>query len=373
MRICFIEDTMLRGGTQIWVTEAVKTFTDMGETVNVIAPKNSFTAEKSKENGANIFTYDWEEIAQNKNRHMVSWIKGIAASDVAICTVHPPRNNFHCSIFAAECIKEAGTQTVLVPKTGTIVPEYLREFYLPDPAINTRILTITEFTKRYLVEHYGIPKKKIELIYQGTEVNRFTSTPETAIEAKKRYPLTDNAEPILGSVGALEERKGQHILLQAIKELSEDTMPNIHAMIVGEGPSEEYLRNLVRVLSIEKYVSFFPFTTEPNYIFERLDILTMPSLYKEGMPNVLLEAMSMKLPCIATNIAGIPEVVKDDYNGFIINPDSVEELKNAIIKLWSDKNKCQKFGNNARKLMVKQFCKKEQFVEFLNFFKSIVN
>jgi glycosyltransferase involved in cell wall biosynthesis len=372
MRIGFIEDTKLRGGTQIWVTEAAKIFIQNGEEVNIIAPENSYVANKCKKYGANIYTYNWDDIPNDKNKYMDNWIEGLKNSDVAICTVHPPRDNFHCSIYAAECIKEAKLNTILIPKTGTIVPEYLREFYCPEPTVKTKVISITNFTKKYLIDHYKLPADMVKLIYQGTEVDRFTSTEATKKEAVNRYPLPDNAGPILGSVGSFEERKGQIILLEAVKKLAESTMPNVHALLVGEGPDEEMLKAKTKELGIEANVSFFPFTDEPNYIFERLDILTLPSLYKEGLPNVLLEAMSMNLPCISTDIAGIPEIIYNDENGYLIKPGSTNALIDAIEKLWTNKNNCIKMGKNARKLMEDKFDKKHQFLEFLNYFRSLV-
>jgi len=69
MRIGFIEDTKLRGGTQIWVTEATKIFINRGEEVNIIAPEGSYVANKCKSYGANIYTYDWNDIPSNKEKY----------------------------------------------------------------------------------------------------------------------------------------------------------------------------------------------------------------------------------------------------------------------------------------------------------------
>lgn len=372
MRIGFIEDTPLHGGTQIWVVEATKIFINKGEEVTVIAPENSYVANECDKAGAKIFTYNWEDIPSNKEKYKAAWIEGLKNSDVAVCTVHPPRDGFHCSLFGAECIKEAGLETILIPKTGTIVPEYKREFYLPDPEINSKVITITGFTRDYLISDYKIPAEMVELIYQGTEVDRFTSTKETKLEAVKRYPLPENAGPILGSVGSFEERKGQTVLLEAVKQLSEGSLPNVHAMLVGDGPDEEMLKEKVKEMNLGKNVSFFPFTSEPNYIFERLDILTLPSLYKEGLPNVLLEAMSMNLPCIASKMAGISEIIFNGKTGYLVTPGKVVELVKAVEKLWSDKEQCVEMGRNSRKLMKEKMDKKNQFNEFLNYFKSLV-
>lgn len=372
MNIGFIEDTHLRGGTQIWVTEATEKFIKAGEDVSIIAPKESFVAKKCKSLGAEIFTYDWDDIVINPEKYENNWKMGLNKMDVAVCTIHPPRGNFHCSVFAGKCLKNAELNTILIPKTGTIVPEYKREFYIPNESINLKIISITDFTRKYLIEKYKIPSELVELIYQGTEVDRFSSTDETKNEAFKRYQLPENAEPILASVGSFEERKGQVILLEAVKKLIDSgSLPKTHVMFVGEGPDEEMLKAKTTELKLENHVSFFPFTNEPNFIFDRINILTLPSLYKEGLPNVLLEAMSMGIPVISSKMAGVPEIVTNGKTGYMVNPGDVDELSQAIIKMWSDKLLYKEMGVNARKLMIEKFDKKNQFEEFRKFFKKV--
>jgi glycosyltransferase involved in cell wall biosynthesis len=373
MHIGFIEDTPLRGGTQIWVTEAVKKFVEAGEDVSVIAPEGTFVAEKCASAGANVSTYDFEDIPANPDKYKDIWIKGLAPCDVAVTTVHPPRNGFHCVGYGAECIKNAGLKTIMIPKTGSIVPWYKREYYMPDPDVATQVISITDFTRRYLEDVYKIPSDKISLIYQGTEVDRFTSSEDSKAEALKRYPLKPNSYPVLGSIGAMENRKGQIVILQAVKLLlAADKLPDIHVMFVGEGPDEEMLKAVTKVYGIEDHVSFFPFTHEPNYVFDRIDILAFPSFYKEGLPNVLLEAMSMKVPVISTDLAGIPEVVVDGETGFLTDIGNVEQFAEAVEKITKNHGTCIEMGKNARILMESKMNKKYQFDAFLKFFHQLI-
>lgn len=371
MHIGFIEDTPLHGGTQIWVTEATRRFIEDGEEVSVLAPTGSWVAEKCAAVGARVVTYDFNKVVSQNDEFKRIWIQGLAPCDVAVTTVHPPRDGFHCSVFGGKCIKAGGLKTVLIPKTGTIVPEYKREFYLPEPDINSAVISITNFTREYLIEHYKIPAGMVHLIYQGTEVDRFTSTEDTVREAFKRYPLPENAGPVLGSVGSFEERKGQIILLEAIRDLTANGVPHAHAMLVGDGPDEAMLKAKVKEMGIEQHVTFFPFTSEPNYVFDRIDILTLPSLYKEGLPNVILEAMSMRLPVIASRMAGIPEVVFDGKTGYMTEPGSVSQFVEAVRKIWQDKAACRTMGDNARKLMEEKMDKSRQFEAFREFFHKV--
>ncbi len=368
MNIGFIEDTPLRGGTQIWVTEATQYFLNKGENVILLAPTGSWVAKICKQAGAEVRTYDYNKIVDEDSENKNIWIKALELCDVVICTVHPPRQNFHCSIFAGTCIKEARLNTILMPKSGTIVPEYLREFYVPYEDIPIKVIAITKFTRNYLLNTYKIPAENVELIYQGTDVKLFTPSDNMKREAHKRFILPENANPVIGCIGTFEERKGQIVLLEAMKHLKTGALSNAHLVLVGEGPDKSMLKEKVKELDLSDYVSFFEFTRQPVYIYERIDILVLPSLYKEGLPNVLLEAMSMKTPVISSQMAGVGEVVKSGETGFMVKPGNRSDLSEAIIKLCSNDVLLNQIGENGRSLMEKSFDKQIQFAEFLEYF-----
>lgn len=372
MHICFIEDTHLHGGTQIWVSEATQAFIARGEDVTVLAPYESWVSIICAKAGARIVTYDWDEVVHRNAENIQTWIEALSECDVAVCTVHPPRKGFHCSVFAAKCIREGKLSTYLIPKTGTIVPEYLRKYYLPDESINSSIIAITQFTRQYLIDTYRIPAEKIALIYQGTDVERFQSTEAGKGEALMRYPLPANASPILASVGSFEHRKGHPILFKAVSRLAKDSLPNVHLMMVGDGPDEPALKNQVNELNVKQHITFFPFTNEPQYVFERADLTILPSLYKEGLPNVLLESMSMGVPVISSDLGGVSEIVIDGKTGFVVEPGNENQLTDAVQKLWSDPIGYMNMRQNARQLMTENFDKERQFDRFLEYFRNLL-
>jgi glycosyltransferase involved in cell wall biosynthesis len=372
MRIGFIEDTHLHGGTQIWVTEAVQAFIDRGLEVTLLAPSESWMVAQNRQTGAHIATYDWDGVVEESMADQEIWTEALRDCDIAICTVHPPRQGFHCSVFAARCIKEGNLKTHLIPKTGTIVPEYLREFYLPDESINSSVIAIADFTRQYLIDTYKIPEEKVKLLYQGTDMDRFQSQKGTKIEAQNRYPLPKNAGPILGSIGSIEPRKGQLVLFEALMNLVEGDLPNIHLMIVGDGPDETLLKQKAKEMGLEEHVTFFPFTSEPNYVFERIDITVLPSLFKEGLPNVLLESMAMRVPVVSSNLGGVPELVIDGETGYMVEPGNPNTLSAAIKKLWSDQEAYQKMKQNARNLIENNFNKAIQFGRFKEHFVHLI-
>ena len=371
MKICFIEDTDLHGGTQIWVSEAVDRFRELGAEVSVLTSESGWLADVLKDRDIEMVTYDWNGVTAMKPEDVARWARALDSADIGVCTVHPPRNGFHCSKFAAQVIQSLGLSCHLVPKTGTIVPDYKREFYLPDERIASTTVAITKFTRDYLVEEYGLPEEGVKLVYQGTDVALFTPDAARKAEAQTRYPLPSGAGPVLGSVGSFEERKGQKVLLEAVARCRE-ALPGIHLMCVGDGPDEALLRERTRELGLEASVSFFPFTREPVYCFEVMDVLMLPSLYKEGLPNVILEAMSMGLPSIATRLAGIPEVVLDGETGYLTEAGDVQGLADAVRRIWSDESGYQRMAAEARNLMATGFDKRHQFKAFLDCFEEML-
>jgi len=370
MRIGFIEDTHLHGGTQIWVAEAVDAFLEQNQDVSILAPQGSWIIEQCQHTNAAIFSYDWDEVVHKSPHAQEIWINALKDCDVAICTVHPPRDDFHCAIFAAFCIKKGGLKTHLIPKTGTIVPNYRREFYMPDETLQSSVIAIADFTRKYLVETYKIPADKVALIYQGTDIERFRHSENAWNESQNRYLLPHDASPILGAIGSFEKRKGHSILFEALKELVSDDLPNAHLMVVGDGPDEMMLKEKVRTLGLEANVSFFPFTDNPALVFERVDMTILPSLYKEGLPNVLLESMSMGVPVVSSNIGGVSEIVFDGETGYIVQPGNKSALANAIKTLWADQDAYQEMKIKTRKLITENFNKETQFSKFISYFQS---
>lgn len=370
MHICFVEDTHLHGGTQIWVSEAIRAFLEKGHEVTLLAPEGGFNAKDAKATGARRVLYDYDGVVGEDRANRDIWIEGLTGADVAVCTVHPPREGFHCSVFAARCIEEAGLDTVLVPKTGTIVPEYKREFYAPTRNIRWHVIVITNFTHEVLINTYEVPTDRATLVYQGTDLELFTPSEERKAEALRRYLLPEGAGPILGNVGSFEPRKGQEDLLDSLDRMRE-RLPKVHLLLVGDGPDEEMLKDKVEEMGLADHVTFFPFTREPVYVFEVIDILVLSSRAKEGLPNVLLEAAAMNLPLVSTKLAGVPEIVLEGETGTMVEPGDVAGLADAVARLWADPEACHRMGRSGRCIMEERFDKQRQFDAFLEHFAAI--
>lgn len=135
-------------------------------------------------------------------------------------------------------------------------------------------------------------------------------------------------------LGALIRRKGVADLLKATEKIINKGVSNFHLLIAGSGKEEKQLKEYVAKNKLQDYVDFLGWVANDQkpILFEKADVLVLPS-YNEGLPMAILEAMSYGLPIISTNVGSIAEVVKNEKNGFLINPGDVEALSDAMTEL----------------------------------------
>lgn len=150
-------------------------------------------------------------------------------------------------------------------------------------------------------------------------------------------------------VGRLSPEKGQAILLQALAKLAR-SWPQLECVIIGEGSQRAPLEESTRQLGLSHMVTFAGLLT-PTKIrdeFERASIFVLPSL-AEGLPLALLEAMAAGLAIVASNVGGVPDVVKDGANGILVAASDSVELAVAIRRLLNDRCERDRMASCARR------------------------
>lgn len=167
--------------------------------------------------------------------------------------------------------------------------------------------------------------------------------------AVKKDFFKSNRQPIDGLVvtcGRIEEQKNQKMLIKAFEKVIEK-YPKAKLEIYGEGSLKEELENLIAELGLQKSIKLMGQTSNVVEVLEKADIFVLPSLY-EGMPNALMEAIAVGIPCIATDCpcGGTKMLLKED-NGILIK-NNVEELQNAIIYLLMNNEVKIKMGIAAK-------------------------
>jgi len=167
------------------------------------------------------------------------------------------------------------------------------------------------------------------------------SSPNPEIAATLRHQYPDRF--IIGHIGALVDRhKGQRVLIEAAK-LVEKEHPNLLFLFFGQGEDETALQKESYHLKNVKWMGF------KSNIFDYIsafDIFAFPSR-NEGLGSILLDVMNAEVPIIASDVGGIPDIIKQKETGILIPPNNVNELKEAIITLYKDRSLMAKISSNA--------------------------
>ncbi len=177
------------------------------------------------------------------------------------------------------------------------------------------------------------------------------------------FPLREqpkNRIPLLLGVGRLVETKGFHTLIEACARLRDEGVA-VDCRIIGEGPELPRLRQMIKARQVSDRVNLLGkrLPQEVKGYYAETDILIMPSCVRhndrDGIPNVLLEAMAMGIPVISTYVSGIPELVRHQETGLLVPPDDPVALAAAIKTLLADPGLAQKMACQGRVLVEREF------------------
>lgn len=218
-----------------------------------------------------------------------------------------------------------------------------------------KIIAVSEYTKRELLSHYKVKSRKIQVIHNGVNTQRFRP-PKDKNKIKTQMGFKKKDKIIL-YVGRLYSRKGLYTLIQAIPRVTR-RYKDVKFVIAGEGLHNERknLANFAAKLGVKGKTSFtgyFPDEELPK-LYQASDIFLFPTLY-ENLPFAVLEALSTGLPVVTTKVGGIPEVITDGKNGFLVEPANPEKLADRISSLLDDSEKASEMGKLGRKVVEEKF------------------
>jgi glycosyltransferase involved in cell wall biosynthesis len=180
------------------------------------------------------------------------------------------------------------------------------------------------------------------------------------------------------SVGYLIERKGFEYLIKAVNEVLKER-DDVKLKIVGSGPLEKQIKNLIIELDLENNVEIISNLSDEKLleIYNSSNLFVLPSIVDshgntEGLGVVLLEAMACKLPVIGSNIGGIPDIIQDKETGLLVPEKDVLELFRAIICIIEDTNLSKKLANNGYNKVIVKFSWEKIAKEYIDIYNSLL-
>ena len=195
-----------------------------------------------------------------------------------------------------------------------------------------RVIAVSEDLASRL-RRRGIRPERILTIHNAVDDDEGLSDCEPG--AFRRSLGIGPGAPLIAVVGRLSPEKGQAVFLESFRRLL-SARPDARAALVGEGIDTETLKQQAARLGLEQSVHFAGYQRHVAPIYKDVDLIVVPSVQFEGIPNVLLEAMSAQRPVVATSIGGIPEVVRHEQEALLVPPGDSLALAEAMRRVLDD-------------------------------------
>jgi glycosyltransferase involved in cell wall biosynthesis len=280
--------------------------------------------------------FQLSEICRKKNIHLAHTHDAHAHALGWLATMRPPR------------IPVVVTRRVDFPVGGNLFS------LLKYKSKRVFFIAISHGVKKVLMEG-GVPEERIEVVHSGVDPGRFLGKCDgTAF--KRKYGIGKD-QIVIGNVAALSDHKGHVYLIDAVPRVLQK-FPNARFFIIGQGELLPLLEARIEKLGLKGKVTLTGYIKEVEEAFRAMDLFVLSS-HLEGLCTSVLDAMLMRVPVVATRTGGIPDVVEDGANGYLVEPKNPESLAQGIIRLLEDRKAQERFVNTGYERVIKHFTKEK--------------
>ena len=219
----------------------------------------------------------------------------------------------------------------------------------------SRVICVSNYGYRCFTERGLFPSEQCRMIYNGVDLSRVVESAERGPAFRRRFAIPQE-DTIVLQVSWIIPEKGILDLLAAARLVTSHN-PNVHFVIVGDGPfREEYARRAIE-LGLREHVTWTGLVGDPFTagVYDAAEVVCQASRWEEVFGWVIAEAMAYRKPVIATRVGGIPELVMDEDSGFLIERGDVEKLAERVLTLIDEPARRQSMGIAGRKIVDAKF------------------
>jgi glycosyltransferase involved in cell wall biosynthesis len=217
-------------------------------------------------------------------------------------------------------------------------------------------ISVSDYTKKQAlaIPFIFLVNKKIKVVKNSVKKINFLSKENARNFFEEKIKIPQNSK-IIGVLAELHPIKGLDILLKSAREFFQTKRAeNIIFLIVGDGQEKENLQKYIAQNDLENKCFLFGYLDNASKYLKAFDIFILPSL-SEAMPLSIIEAGQAELPVIATRVGGIPEIITDQKNGLIIDPNDEKSLIEALNFILLEEKRATEFGLNLKKEIEQNF------------------
>lgn len=205
---------------------------------------------------------------------------------------------------------------------------------------------------RFLVDQTGFPEKKVHVIANGVDADRFQPSAARRARTRRQLGLSDDT-PVCGIVAALRPEKNHELFLAAARRVCH-VRPDAQFWIVGDGVEKEKLQRIARETGLTQNVRFLGSRPDIPHLLAGMDVFSLTS-HNEANPVSILEAMAVGVPVVATRVGSVAESVKDGATGYLVDPGDAAGLAQHWLSLFGDRQRARQLGAAGRETVCRDW------------------
>lgn len=211
-----------------------------------------------------------------------------------------------------------------------------------------RVIAVSSAVAEMAMNNYKVPQRDTAIILNGVRDLPSDETSSGDPGASRQEQCAD--EVVIGVAARLERVKGIDILLEALALL--DPATPFRVIIAGEGPEQRALKEQAQRLHLDHKVAFVGFRPDVRQLMRQWDLVVLPSRSQEGLPLTAIEALAARRPLIASRVGGLPEIVRNGENGWLVPPEHPHALAQSLREAIQDRVQRLQRGSASRKIFL---------------------
>ena len=206
------------------------------------------------------------------------------------------------------------------------------------------------------------------VIYNGIDSNMLSNKPDPNVRQELGIPKDS---PLCLMLASYDQRKGHDLFLKAFKQVNKN-LPDLRALICGYGTLSEveHVKRIITSLSLDEYVNCEGYRKDTDALLREAQVLVVPSQSYESFGLVIVEAMAMRVPVVATRVGGIPEAISNGQGGFLVDPDDINGFAGHIKIIIEDSALRAEVGELGFKQYATKFTSDRMALEYADLIRS---
>jgi glycosyltransferase involved in cell wall biosynthesis len=287
-----------------------------------------------------------------------------AGADVLLC------NGYKASLLGRVAARRLGVPVVAVSRGWTAENWKVRLYEIAD-RFNLRwmdrAVCVSE-GQAAKVRRAGVSRERVVVIRNAIRAGRFDD-PDPAYRDRLLGLFPDPPRRVVGAAGRLSPEKGFGVLIAAARRALRER-PEVGFVLFGDGTLREALARQADAAGLAGRFVLAGFRADLDQYIPWLDVMALPS-YTEGLPNVVLEACAAGVPVVATAVGGVPEVIEDGENGYLVPPGDAKALAGRLLAVLGAEDGGRGMGERGRRRVREEFTFEAQAAQYRQLFAEV--